>query len=324
MPHRRVLLTDRAWPDAAIERKILSQAGAELVEAPATDEATLCRLATGCSALLTNWAPVTAAVVRAAAPGCRVICRTGIGLDNIAVTTATELGIPVTNVPDYCVGEVADHALALLLACARQIGFYHLRTKRDEYRADAAASVPRLQGKVLGLIGLGRIGSNLACKAKALGFEVVAHTATGQAHGTGCQMLSLDELLAASDFVSLHAPLNAGTHGLLRLAQFEKMKPTAYLINTSRGGLVDHADLWTALERRLLAGAALDVFDPEPPDLSQPLFRDERVIVTPHAAFVSHESLVELRTRAARQAADALAGRRPENVVNPEVFGGKR
>lgn len=316
----RVLLTDRAWPDAQIERVILAEAGAELVEAPAGDEATLVQHARGVSAIITNWAKVTAPVIEAA-PGCRIICRAGIGLDNIDLSAASIRGIPVTNVPDYCVTEVADHALALLLACARNVAFFHLRTKQGEYRLQAGPSMPRLAGKVLGLVGLGRIGRNLAERVRPLGMKVVAHTASGSSHGVDCDMLPLEDLLAESDFVSLHAPLTPATRHLLKLPQFERMKRSAYLINTSRGGLVDHADLQKALDRNLIAGAALDVFEPEPPDLGEPLFRDERVIVTPHAAFVSQESLHELRTRVARQVVDILQGRRPENIVNAAEIG---
>jgi D-3-phosphoglycerate dehydrogenase / 2-oxoglutarate reductase len=316
MPSRfRVLQTDRAWPDAKVERDILGPIGAELIEAPDTDEATLASLAADCDAILTNWAQVTPAVIRAA-KRCRIICRTGIGLDNIAVSVATELRIPVTNIPDYCVGEVADHALALLLSCARNISYFDARTKQGEYDLQAAPPMRRLHGLTLGLIGLGRIGANLFPKARALGLNVVAHTSSGNDHGTGCRMISFDELLATADFISLHAPLTDATHRMFRLAQFEKMKRRAFLINTSRGGLIDHDDLWTALQQKLIAGAALDVFDPEPPDLAAPLFRDERVIVTPHAAFVSEESLIELRSRVARQVVAILEGRRPECIVN--------
>lgn len=315
----RVLLTDRAWPDTQVEREILARAGAELIEAADTSEEALSALAADVDAIVVNWAPVTEAVVRAARR-CRIICRTGIGLDNIAVAAATDRRIPVTNVPDYCVAEVAEHALALLLACARNIAFFHLRTKRGEYSLQAGPAMPRLAGKRLGLVGLGRIGQNLAARARALGMDLLGHTLSGDDHGTNCRMASLETVLAESDFVSLHVPLTSETRHLLGLAQFEKMKRSAYLINTARGGLIDHAGLATALERNLIAGAALDVFDPEPPDLSTPLMRDERVIVTPHAAFVSHESLIELRTRVAHQVVDILSGRRPECVVNPEVL----
>jgi D-3-phosphoglycerate dehydrogenase len=315
----RVLITDRAWPDTEIEREILSPFGVELVEPNGTDEGALTSLAASADAIITNWAKVTRRVVESAVR-CRVICRSGIGLDNIDVPTATARGIPVTNIPDYCVNEVADHALALLLACARQVAFFHLRTKRGEYRLQAAPPIPRLAGKVLGLIGLGRIARALADRARALGMDVAAHTPSGDSYGTACRMLSLDELLEQCDFLSLHAPLTPETGRMLGLQQFERMKRSAYLINTARGGLIDHAALATALDRGWLAGAALDVFDPEPPELSQPLFRDERVIVTPHAAFVSVESLIELRTRVARQVRDVFQQRRPESVVNPGVY----
>jgi D-3-phosphoglycerate dehydrogenase len=315
----RVLLTDRAWPDAEIEREILARTHVELIEAPVSDEATLCRLARDADGIMTNWAKVGTAVV-AAAERCRIISRTGIGLDNIDVAMATARGIPVTNVPDYCVGEVADHTLALLLACARNIPFFHRRTKEGEYNLQAAPPMRRLAGQTLGLIGLGRIGRNLVPKARALGLEVVACTSSGSDHGTGCPILDRHELLGRSDFVSLHLPLSVATRKILTLPDFKRMKSSAFLINTSRGGLIDHDDLWTALQGGLIAGAALDVFDPEPPDLSLPLFRDERVVLTPHAAFVSQESLIELRTRTAHQVATALSGGRPECVVNPQVY----
>jgi D-3-phosphoglycerate dehydrogenase len=320
MPERpSVLMTDRAWPDASIERRILNDGGATLVEAHAADETTLAALAGDADAIMANWAPVTAFVVNAA-KRCRAICRTGIGLDNIDVAAATARGIPVTNVPDFCVIEVADHTLALLLACTRQVAFFHLRTKHGEYRLQAAPPLGRLAGKTLGLVGFGRIGRAVAERAQAFGMHVVAHTPSGRSHGRACRMISLDELLAVSDVVSLHAPLTPASRRLLGMPQFERMKRTAYLINTSRGGLIDHDALAIALQRKLIAGAALDVFEPEPPDLENALFRDERVIVTPHASFVSQESLIELRTRVACQVRDVLAGRRPENVVNPVVF----
>jgi D-3-phosphoglycerate dehydrogenase len=321
MPGFRVLMTDRAWPDSHIERQILSTIDAELIEAPATDEATLCSLAAPVDAIMTNWAKVTPQVVRTATR-CQVICRLGIGLDNIAVDTATELRIPVTNIPDYCVREVADHTLALLLACARKITFFHHRTKQGEYRLQAGPAMHRLQGQVLGLVGLGRIARDLVPKARALGLQVVAHSSSGNDYGTGIPMVSFDELLACSDYISLHAPATAQSRGMFRLPQFERMRRGAYLINTSRGALIDEADLWTALQQDLIAGAALDVFEPEPPDLSQPLFQDERVIVTPHAAFVSEESLAELRTRVATQVVEVFSGRRPENIINPQVLEG--
>lgn len=311
----RVLMTDRAWPDAEIERELLRAADAELIEAPSTDEATLVRLARDVDAIGTNWAKVTDKVIRSA-PKCRIVARFGIGIDNIAVPTATELGIPVTNCPDYCVSEVSDHALGLLLACARRIGFFHLRTKQGEYNLAAAPMMRRLSEQTAGLIGLGHIGRELVPKLRALGLTVIAHTPSGSDHGTGCQMVSLSELLRQSDFVSLHAPHCPETHHLINADRLRLMKPTAYLINTSRGGLIDPVALWAAVQEQQLAGAALDVFEPEPPNLSDPMYRDERVIVTPHAAFVSAESLVDMRRQATSQIVQALRGEPPNNQIN--------
>ena len=314
----RVLLTDRAWPDSSVEQRELATVGAELIEAPDGSEPTLMKLAADVDAIMTCWAPVTEAVVRAAVK-CRHIARMGIGLDNIAVSVATEQRIRVTNVPDYCVEEVADHALALLLACARKVAFFHQRTKAGEYRLQAGGPLRRLRGAVLGIVGMGRIARAVAERARAFGFEVIAWTRSGNDHGSGARMVELPELLRLSDFVSLNVPLTPETRHVLNRESLVLLKPTAFVINTSRGGLIDHAALWDALQAGQFAGAALDVFDPEPPDLSQPLFRDERVIITPHTAFVSAESLLELRRRAARQVAATLAGNIPENVVNPQV-----
>ncbi len=312
----RVLMTDRAWPDTEIETAILRRVDAELIEAPATDEATLAALATDVDAIATTWARVTDVVIRNS-PRCRIISRFGIGLDNIAVLTATELGIPVTNCPDYCVSEVSDHALGLILACARRIGFFHWRTKRGEYNLGAATTMRRLSGQKVGLVGLGRIARELVPKLRALGLSILAYTPSGSDYGTGCQMVTLTELLEQSDFVSLHAPLVTESRHMINAERLRFMKPTAYLINTSRGGLVDPNALWEALQKNQIAGAALDVFEPEPPNLSDPLYCDERVIVTPHAAFVSAESLISMRTQAMEQVVQALRGERPNNVVNP-------
>ncbi len=317
----RVLITDHPWSDCHVEERLLAPAGGEIVDAPTGDEQTLARLAGDVDAIATCWEEVTPAVI-AAANRCRLIARMGIGLDNIDIPAATGRGILVTNIPDYCVEEVADHALALMLALARDVTFFHTRTKRGEYDLRAAPPMRRLSTQTLGLVGFGRTAQALRSRALALGMNVIAHTPSGNDYDTGCPMVSLEELLADADFVSLHAPLSDETRHLMDAWAFAQMKPTACLINTSRGGLVDHAALWDALQEERLQGVALDVFEPEPPDLSRPLFQDERVIVTPHAAFVSQEALLELRERVARQVLDVMAGRRPENIVNPQVWAG--
>jgi D-3-phosphoglycerate dehydrogenase len=318
MPAFRALYTDYPWADASVERNLLAEADCELIVSPDNKEPTLAGLAPGMDVIITCWAPVTARVIDAA-DKCRHIARTGIGLDNIDVVRATERGILVTNVPDYCLREVAEHALALLYALGRKVASYHLATKRGEYSIVAGLPVERIEGKTLGIIGLGQIGSLLAAKAAALGLRVIGTNRLRQTPA-GVAWRPLDELLAESDFVSLQLPLNSETRHIINRDTLALMKPTAYLINTSRGGLIDHAALAHALAANRLAGAALDVQDPEPPDLAEPPWNDPRVIVTPHVAFYSTEATEELRTRVARQVVAFLRGERPENVVNPVVL----
>jgi D-3-phosphoglycerate dehydrogenase len=318
MSKYKVLLTDYAWPNLDIERATLAEIDAELIVAAEQDAGSLARLAADADAIMTNWAKVPASVIQAA-PKCRIVARLGIGLDNIDVATATARRIVVTNVPDYCLIEVAEHALALLLALSRKVAFYHHETKSGQYDLKAGPVLRRIEGQTLGIVGLGNIGRTLASKASALGLKVLATTRSQRSAPPGVTFSSLDQLLSDSDYVSLHLPLVSETRHTIGATQLARMKPTAYLINTARGGLIDNGALAEALAGRL-AGAALDVQDPEPPDLSQAPWNDPRVIVTPHAAFVSEESLANLRSRTARQVAQWLTGSRPENVVNPAVL----
>jgi D-3-phosphoglycerate dehydrogenase / 2-oxoglutarate reductase len=319
MPHFRVLLTDYAWPDLEIERQILAKIDAELVVASSGDAATLRSLAADVDAIMTNWARVPAEVLEVASR-CRIVARLGIGLDNIDVAFATERGMLVTNIPDYCLIEVAEHTLALVLALGRKVAFYHRETKEGRYRLSDGPPLRRLAGQTLGIVGFGNIGRQVASRALAFGFRVLAcrrQPPTQPADAPpGVEFCLFDELLSASDYVSLHLPSTSATRHLMGAAQFAQMKPTAYLINTARGAVVDEAALAAALSAGHLAGAALDVQQHEPPDLNWPPFNDPRVIVTPHAAFYSVESVNELRERVSRQVAQVLLGETPENVVN--------
>lgn len=319
MPKFKVLLTDYAWADLDIERQTLAEIDAELVVATRQDPESLAALAADVDAIMTNWAKVPAAVIQAS-PKCRIVARLGIGLDNIDVRAATERRIVVTNVPDYCLIEVAEHALALLLSLSRKVALYHQATKSQKYELQAGPKLRRIEGQTLGIVGLGNIGRRLAEKATALGLKVLATSRSRPAPPAGVTYCSLDELLAQSDYVSLHTPLTPETRHLIGGEQLARMKPTAYLINTARGGLIDNVALTAALKADRLAGAGLDVQDPEPPDLSQPPWNHPRVVVTPHAAFVSEESLANLRSRTAQQVAACLSGSLPENVVNPQVL----
>ena len=323
MPSQRVLISDYSWPDVDIERQVLARAGAELVVAPASDCTTLCELAEGVDAIMTCWAAIPAEVI-GAARHCRGVTRLGIGLDNIDVDFCTRQRIPVTNVPDYCQREVAEHTLALLLALARNLGIFHQDTRAGVYCRENGPPLERLEGRTLGLVGLGSIGTMVARKAQAFGLQVVATRRDLSRSAGEIPVMPLAELLARSDFVSLHLPLDDENKNLIGEVELATMKPGSFLVNTARGGLVDHQALAAALERGQLAGAALDVQDPEPPPLDQPPYNHPHVIVTPHVAFISQQSLVDLRTRASNQVVQCLRGEVPDNLVNPEILGSQR
>ena len=320
--HPLVLVTDYAWPDLSLERKILAEVGAELLEASSGEEAQLLELAPSVDGILTCWKPVGEGVVRRA-KRCLCIGRFGIGLDNIAVTTATELGILVTNVPSYCVDEVSDHALALILACARKVTSYDAAIRRGHYDLSVGVPIFRLRGKVLGIVGFGNIGRAVCTKGRAFGLQVVVFDpflASAEAEQMGAKTVTFGELLEQSDFISVHAPLTPDTENLFDRAAFQQMKKTAFLVNTSRGSIIDTAALHEALHDNLIAGAGLDVLPQEPPSLNDPVLTNPRIVVTPHAAFYSEESLIELRSTAARQMRDVLSGNKPQFVVNPQVL----
>lgn len=315
-----VLVTDFAWPTLDVEASVLAGAGAELVVAETGDTAELARLAHGVDAILTCFATVSAPVLDAA-EGCRTIARYGVGVDNIDVEHATQLGMVVSNVPDYCCEEVADHTLLLILASARRLVPIARQLAVGGWSTTVPGLSPRLRGRVLGLVGLGAIGRALVPRAQALGMRVIAlrHSPTELPVGVGV-VGSLLELLREADVVSLHCPLTEQTRGLIGAAELRAMKPTALLINTARGPLVDTAALVDALRRGEIAGAGLDVTDPEPLPLDHPLRTMNEVALTGHTAFSSDGSLAELARKAATNVADIIAGRAPVNVVNPEVL----
>lgn len=314
----KILITDIAWPDIDIEREVLAEIGAEPILAESSDESGLVAAAAGCCAIMTCWAKTTRAVIDACVD-CRIVARLGIGLDNIDVAYCTERGIPVTNVPDYCIGEVADHAFALLLACARKVALFDCAIKAGNYSLQAGSPLHRIAGQTLGIIGFGKIGREVAKRAAAFGMRVLALSRSltdDEAKSAGAERSDLEAIFRDSDFISLHAPLTAETEHLLGPDQFTKMKPTAFVINTARGGIIDHDALLEALNAGQIQGAALDVTDPEPLPDDHPLILHEKVIHTPHAAFSSEESVAELRQRTAQEVVRILKGEAPENQVN--------
>ena len=264
-------------------------------------------------AIIVCYAQITAAVV-AGLNRCKVIGRTGLGVDNIDVPAAAARGITVTYVPDYCLREVSDHTMALLLALARKVTLANKLVHSGRWELPPLMPFRRLEGQVLGLIGFGNIPRALAPKAQSFGLRVITHdpyVKKDVLDAAGVEGVSFDDLLAHSDFISVHAPLLPATRGLMNAAAFGKMKKGALLINTARGPLIDEAALVAALDSGKLGGAALDVVTVEPLAKDSPLIGRDNVIITPHTAFYSVEALEELQTKCASDVARVLSGEKP-------------
>lgn len=324
---KKVLVTDYVWPDLEPERAVFDPLGIELVVSPSGDEQTLIDLARDADGILTCFAQVTPAVLQAA-ERMKVVARYGVGVDNIAVDDATGLGIAVTYVPDYCVDEVSDHVLAFLLAFNRRVVLFDNATKRDGWGSlELNLPMTRLRGLTIGVVGFGRIGRSAARKAQAFGLNVLVADPFVDAplvEEAGGRLVELPALLAGSDFVTLHSPLNDDTRGMIGADELDAMKETAFLINCARGPLIDEPALIGALQNKGIAGAGLDVMESNHPPADHPLFGMDNVIVSPHVAFYSPESTRELQRRATESVAEVLGGHMPENLYNRAVIGKAR
>jgi D-3-phosphoglycerate dehydrogenase len=311
-----VLLTDYAWPDATVEAALLESAGLHLVTGPGEPASAEVIAALAAehqpAAIMTNWAPVSAAAVAASAP-LRIVARLGVGLDNIAVDEATRRGIWVTNVPDYCIEEVSDHAVGMLLAWAR--GLIHLdREVKAGHWDPASARLRRVRDLTCGIVGLGRTGRRSAEKLRAFGVRLLGHARGARAAFEGIETTTLEDLLRRSDVVIVHLPLTTETRHLLDRERLALMKPGAFLINVSRGAVIDTSALVDALASGSLNGAALDVLEDEP-RVPAGLLRPD-VILTPHVAFSSDASLRDLRRKATEEVVRVLRGERPREARN--------
>jgi D-3-phosphoglycerate dehydrogenase len=306
-PRPLVLITDCDHPDTDVERAIFAAAGLDVRLANCRTEDDVLAAGADAVALLVQYAPISAKVL-AELDRCQVVGRYGAGLDVIDLSAARTQGVEVVCVPDYSVQEVSDHTIALVLSLCRGIVAYAGAVRSGRWDMREGGVMRRLSTLRLGVIGLGRIGRLVAAKAAALNFEVVGYDVIPPTEPS-VPLLSLEELLATSDVVTLHVPLSTETHHLIDASRLALMRPTAVLVNTSRGGLVDQTALAQAIAEGRLGGAGLDVLEVEPPELADPLLGDERVIITPHVAFYSEESLVELNRRAAENIVEALASR---------------
>jgi phosphoglycerate dehydrogenase-like enzyme len=252
-----------------------------------------------------------------------LIVRCGVGVDLIDVDAATEHGIWVANVPDYAVHDVADHTLLLLLSAVRHLNHMQQSWPQKGWGAVDYPEVRRLGGRRLGIIGLGRIGSQVALRARAFGMEVVAkspHLTEARTRELGVESVELDDLLRTSDVISLHTPLTPQTQHLLGEDAFAKMRRGVVIVNTARGGLIDLSALQAAIDRGIVGAVALDVLDREPfPDLSMPFLHNSNVTITPHVAWYSREAVRDLGVLAAEEALRYLRGEPLRSVLNPEA-----
>jgi D-3-phosphoglycerate dehydrogenase / 2-oxoglutarate reductase len=321
-----VVIADYDYGDVNIERAIVEEAGLGLVAAHCKTEADVIGAARDSDAIIAQYATVGAKAIGALVR-CQVIARYGTGVDIVDVDAATRRGILVTNVPsDWCKNEVADHAMALLLAAARKICVYDQATRAGVWHWQSGEPIHRLGGRHLGLLSFGSIAQAIAARATAFGMRIIVHdpympTADIESHGATA--VSFDQLLANSDFLVVQAPLTKQTHNLIGEAELRRMKPTAILVNTARGPIVSDRALYQGLKRRWIAGAALDDIEEEPAKQRDwkpvnPLFSLPNVVITPHSAYYSEESINTVRAFAAHEVVRVLTGKAPLSPVNAD------
>ncbi len=314
----KVLVTDYGFPDVQREQQVIHAAGHELVVGQCKTAAAVIEMGSDADALLVQWAPVTAAVI-VQLKHCRVIVRYGIGVDNVDIAAAKARGIPVCNVPDYCIEEVADHAMAMALSLVRQLPMLDRRLRAGTWKITPDHPMPALSNMTFATAGLGRIARAVLARARAFGCRLAAYDPyvppeVFRSHSV--TQLTMDELFKQADVLSLHLPLTPETRHLVHAATLAKMKPTSIVVNTARGGLIDTVALAEALQSGVIAGAGLDVFEPEPLPDRHPLRQCSNAILTSHVGWFSDQSVPKLQRLAAEEVVRALRGEALQNQVN--------
>lgn len=314
----KVAVTDWGFPDLHQEKQILEPIGCVIADGQCKTAAEVAALARDADAVLTQWAPVTAEAIEAMEK-CKVIVRYGIGVDNVDLEAAKKKGIPVVNVPDYAIDEVADHALSLMLSIVRKIPQIAQQVRAGKWDIAPCRPIIGLQDRTIGVAGFGNIARAVVRRAQAFGMKAVGYDpfVPAEVFGQhGAERVEWDELLARSDVISVHMPLTPQTKHSFNREAFRKMKPTSFLINTSRGGTVDTAALVDALKQGDIAGAALDVLEEEPIAQGHPLLAMDNCIVTSHCAWYSEQSMLRLQEYAALEVKRRLTGEKLRHVVN--------
>jgi D-3-phosphoglycerate dehydrogenase / 2-oxoglutarate reductase len=311
-----VVITDCDHDTIDPERSVLDGHDVELRRLQCRTPEEVAAQAGDADVLINQYVPITAEVLDAL-PRCRLVVRYGVGVDNVDVEAAAARGVWVANVPDYGRDEVADHTLALALSVLRGVVVLDRAVHAESWDLEAARPLRRLSTLTWGVVGCGAIGTAVAGRAAGLGMRVLGYDVAEVRSDPPIERVPLEELLSGSDLVSLHAALTRDSHHLLGADALARMRPSAWLVNTARGGLVDSAALLAALEGGALAGAALDVLETEPPDdLGWRLARHPRVVATPHAAWYSEEAFHTLKTEVAKEAVRVLEGGKPRSPVN--------
>ena len=314
----RVLIAYTGFGDIELETKILKSIDAEIIHTGNLSKPDALEAAKEADAVMVTLQKVTGDII-ASMKRCRVISRLGTGLDTIDIPAATAAGIWVTYVPDYSIDEVSAHAIALLMSLARGIPFLAQATRDGTWNSAAWGPIYRLRDQTLGVLGLGRIGQSTAEKGRGLGLKVIAHDPYANAEiaeRLGVRLVDLDTLTRESDYISLHSPLLDSTYHIVNADFLAKMKPTAYIINAARGPLIDEDALLEAVRNGTIAGAGLDVLAIEPIDPNSPLLKEDRILVTPHAAWYSEEAKLDLRARGAEEVVRVLSGQPPRAPAN--------
>ena len=310
-----ILIAHSSFPDTALEEAAFAAIGARVIVHGSLESPEARQAARDADAIMVTIQPVPAALIKTLRR-CKIIARVGTGLDAIDIDAATAAGIWVANVADYAVDEVSTHAIALLLHHARRLPQMRRSVRSGKwYDAAIIEPAPRLRGQALGLVGMGRIGSRMAEKALGLGLRVIACDPYVSA-AAGVELVDLDRLLAEADFISLHLPLTEATRHIIDAAALARMKPSAYLINTARGELIDEGALLDALQAGRIAGAALDVLSVEPPPADHPLLQDPRITITPHAGWYSEAAKIDVRRKAIADVLRVLRSQEPLSPVN--------
>jgi len=322
MEKYKVLITDHEMKNLDCEREILGKIGAQLIDVQCKTEQEIIEKGQGVDGLLVDYAPIGENIFKSL-PQIKVVARYGVGYDKIDVRAANKYGVCVVNVPNYCTEEVSDHAFTLLMASVRKIVLFDHWVKKGNWDYNFSKPIYRLKNKNMGIIGFGNIARRLVeklqpFKMNILVYDPFVHPDVEKEFGV--TLSDLSKLLIESDYISIHTPLYDNTHHLIGEKELNLMKNSAYIVNTSRGGVIYEKALIDALRNKKIAGAALDVFAIEPINKDNPLLSMENVILTPHVGWYSEESQRELQTKAAQGVADVLMKKRPDFLVNPEVW----